>query len=41
MPQIFFAQIFFGDRAVGGYEELQELDRRGGLRTAAAAPTEG
>ncbi len=27
-------QIFFGDRHVGGYAELQELDRTSGLRTA-------
>ncbi|HET9599672.1 MAG TPA: glutaredoxin 3 [Anaeromyxobacteraceae bacterium] len=26
-------QVFFGDRHVGGYTELQELDRRSGLRT--------
>ena len=25
-------QIFFGDRHIGGYTELQELDRRQGLR---------
>jgi glutaredoxin 3 len=30
-----FPQVFFGDRHVGGYEELQELDRASGLRTAA------
>jgi glutaredoxin 3 len=28
-------QIFFGDRHVGGYTELQELDRTEGLRGAA------
>jgi glutaredoxin 3 len=28
-------QIFFGDRHVGGYTELQELDRTSGLRGAA------
>lgn len=28
-------QIFFGDRHVGGYAELQELDRTEGLRGAA------
>lgn len=27
-------QVFFGGRHVGGYAELQELDRRGGLRGA-------
>jgi glutaredoxin 3 len=26
-------QIFFGERHVGGYEELQELDRTQGVRT--------
>jgi glutaredoxin 3 len=26
-------QIFFGDRHVGGYDELQELDRTQGVRT--------
>ena len=28
-------QIFFGDRHIGGYTELQELDRTSGLRGAA------
>ncbi len=27
-------QIFFGERHVGGYDDLQELDRTRGLRTA-------
>jgi glutaredoxin 3 len=26
-------QIFFGDRHVGGYEDLQEVDRSRGVRT--------
>ena len=30
-----FPQIFFGDRHVGGYSELQELDRTSGLVGAA------
>lgn len=30
-----FPQIFFGDHHVGGYVELQELDRTSGLRGAA------
>ena len=30
-----FPQIFFGDRHVGGYTELQELDRTSGLKGAA------
>jgi glutaredoxin 3 len=29
-------QIFFGDRHVGGYEDLQELDRTQGVRTLLA-----
>jgi glutaredoxin 3 len=29
-----FPQIFFGHRHVGGYDELQELDRTEGVRTA-------
>jgi glutaredoxin 3 len=29
-----YPQIFFGDRHVGGYSELQELDRTSGLRGA-------
>jgi glutaredoxin 3 len=28
-------QVFFGDRRVGGYAELQDLDRRHGLRARA------
>jgi glutaredoxin 3 len=28
-------QVFFGDRHVGGYTDLQELDRTSGLRGAA------
>jgi glutaredoxin 3 len=28
-------QIFFGDRHVGGYTDLQELDRTSGLKGAA------
>ena len=31
-------QIFFGDRRVGGYEELQELDRTSGIRDEAQQP---
>ena len=27
-------QVFFGDRHVGGFEDLQELDRTKGVRTA-------
>jgi glutaredoxin 3 len=27
-------QVFFGDRHVGGYDDLQELDRTQGVRTA-------
>lgn len=27
-----FPQVFFGDRHVGGYDELQEVDRTRGLR---------
>ena len=26
-------QIFFGDRLVGGYDDLQEIDRTRGIRT--------
>jgi glutaredoxin 3 len=29
-------QVFFGDRHVGGFSELQELDRRSGIRTLLA-----
>jgi glutaredoxin 3 len=27
-------QVFFGDRHIGGYDDLQELDRTRGARTA-------
>ena len=36
-----FPQIFFGERHVGGYTELQELDRTSGLKGAANDATAG
>ncbi len=36
-----FPQIFIGDRHVGGFDELHELERQGGLDTLLASEQTG